>query len=68
MNSPIYQIQRNVDGENKRMCVYSKRDLDYMKSKGWSLYENSPPEDLPVIPPSPHVEAKRRGRPAKSAH
>lgn len=70
--SETYQIQRNVDGEQKRMCVYSKRDLEYMTSKGWSLYEK-PPEDLPFVPPSPRVEAsekpvKRRGRPAKGSH
>lgn len=69
--SDVYQIQRNVDGEYKRMCVYSKRDLEYMTSKGWSLYEK-PAEDLPAVPPSPHVEpekpVKRRGRPAKGSN
>lgn len=58
MPSPIFQIQK----DDKRMCVYSQRDLDYMVSKGWG----------PVVPPAPPVvepvstvaeTPKKRGRP-----
>lgn len=33
---------------------------------GIDVQPEKEPEDLPVIPPSPHIESPRRGRPRKA--
>lgn len=52
--------------EHGKMYVYSPLELEQSKERGWSPV----PDDLPVVPPSQHVETavKRRGRPAKGSH
>lgn len=58
-----------IEKDDKRMCVYSERDFDYMVSKGWravqpAVTEPALAQSVPVDP----APAKRRGRPARVQH
>ena len=58
-----------IEKDDKRMCVYSERDFDYMVSKGWKKYVA--PAPAPAPNPEPVATAlpmKKRGRPAKVGH
>ena len=62
MHSPIYQIENG----DKRMCVYSQRDFEYMTGKGWKPVAKPCPPAAPVEEVAAKPEApKKRGRPAK---
>lgn len=55
-----------IEKDDKRMCVYSERDFDYMVSKGWRKYVPPAPDPEPVV--AAVLPMKKRGRPAKVEH
>ena len=66
MHSPIYQIENG----DKRMCVYSQRDFEYMVGKGWKPVAKPVPQPVAEIATNVAEDAtpKKRGRPAKVNH
>ena len=64
MHSPIYQIENG----DKRMCVYSQRDFEYMVGKGWKPVDKPVPQPVAAEPAKVSEEPKKRGRPAKVNH
>ena len=65
MHSPIYQIENG----DKRMCVYSQRDFEYMVGKGWRPVAKPEPKPVAELAELAELaEPKKRGRPAKEKH
>ena len=59
-----------IEKDDKRMCVYSERDFEYMVKKGWKKYVAPAPAPAPDPEPviAATVKPKKRGRPSKVEH